>query len=1525
MLMPRTVLSSAGSASSYDNLDKMDSSSAQQKNATQGGHPSPSPRLARKKHFDSNLKRTPSPPSGRRHASPFRSDDDRQFYAAGGQNHGNRLGDASKGDLTMSGEDKGESAHFLEGVCRRRMAGGHVQVIPPHLVGVFDPTRFLPTNAHAPSETNTSGFVEKTNDTPVVRQPESAVYHLMGKLPSKLPAQQSFIRPSESYAKSLLPRVSGQPTDHSLSIHTNPSGPFASKDSGLSTGDNLANTLVPKQNAGRKTYKNEDSLAKDASPKFSDKHLFSASRKGGSNISSSSNQEQELSSVTDLFHHVLPSADSSHYGGPMFQDPARYAVTLEPKDSHLPSTKTNAFSATNHSSPSKQSSPKYAQMSSQKSSPKWESSSLSKGGKKYENASSPKTSSPKVRPRNEQTSTAKSSPKWERTSSAKSNLVSSPKSSPKLERTAAARRNLKWEAPSTTSAKASQQSPRGVSKWEPTMASKDNIIMSKTPSNATSDHLLGSFSGSRKLEKAEGLENAHVVDRARQNRAVSDAGSHNASTDSIRVHERSTSSGNGSLPKTRTDRDKRKTFSSQLQTTATSDSVFSARRKQFSSPLSTGYDRVEHQSRTGADVTVDRASRSATTTRQNVDEEKESVLTNQLRPEAGNSPSDKATLDVRNANSPRKAADDAICHSDAASDRTGTSSTSSSLLGVEKRGYAEQQRFRKSESGESDAQSRRSSTHSTEVIKVSLGEYALQELTEMDVGIMEPGLTGAAGGNVAANDNLINSKDSLKSPEAATASKCTESDIVVARTRTDEKELSACLVNAVDDNSFEVPLSKTKLSACSPQTKTFTDILESIQVVTQPCGALSASTPQETPGSTPVFGPPSICSVDFPLFDVNDEPVVNSSTQSTASDETFALAPCDTSQQAAECKTDEPVGVSDIVFIGEKSESAQKKTEQNADVVNNNLKEETLHYTETICLESLEISSPPVDDRMSLDSISSSSLVELPTKELTVDDNPPNVLTTAKEPRYSVTVAQDLSYPAVVDRAIFTVDKEICFVSGPLEPTNKGSLPGKISSQTSTISRDGEHVEYLPLKSESSPNAKGLTESAPFTFVTVSSERDSSPSYSLNPVDKVPGAFQNSASGSIQAISTVRSTSHLNLAQADHSLSREKSSPIALLTVFDSCPLSEPVNLNEPGGIFLNINNDLAEKDKVLSELDESDDTADLGGTESKVSTASLDQITQETEIFELAKTSAAYLKPEIASASSSTCSHAPLAEKSQHPTGKREPPGGLSVPNPNSQNLASAKRDFVSTPNESLPVNVNKYPDLDNLVIPSPLKSDISPVMAALDDALAVLTSVVMENKNTTADMSLRSAASSAKLKKEALKPHIEKVILNLNTDIKKPARSKSTNKEGCSSSKKRTGVSHREQFDSSSAAAAAGASHHSDPLEVTDTVRQEIQTVEKRRHQLTKEDSFNRPDSPMFHETLPLPKDSIIKRNREHCRDSSSSSDGSGSPQTSPYMTPRNLRRSKRCQDASKSGSATTPLEISGYRPFVGYVNWF
>ena len=68
----------------------------------------------------------------------------------------------------------------------------------------------------------------------------------------------------------------------------------------------------------------------------------------------------------------------------------------------------------------------------------------------------------------------------------------------------------------------------------------------------------------------------------------------------------------------------------------------------------------------------------------------------------------------------------------------------------------------------------------------------------------------------------------------------------------------------------------------------------------------------------------------------------------------------------------------------------------------------------------------------------------------------------------------------------------------------------------------------------------------------------------------------------------------------------------------------------------------------------------------------------------------------------------------------------------------------------------------------------------------------------------------------------------------------------------------------------------------------------LQNRKKLLQREDSFNRLDSPI-REPMPLPKESVIKRNRLREVGSSSASEGGPSPQRSPRVSPRVHRRKK------------------------------
>ena len=82
---------------------------------------------------------------------------------------------------------------------------------------------------------------------------------------------------------------------------------------------------------------------------------------------------------------------------------------------------------------------------------------------------------------------------------------------------------------------------------------------------------------------------------------------------------------------------------------------------------------------------------------------------------------------------------------------------------------------------------------------------------------------------------------------------------------------------------------------------------------------------------------------------------------------------------------------------------------------------------------------------------------------------------------------------------------------------------------------------------------------------------------------------------------------------------------------------------------------------------------------------------------------------------------------------------------------------------------------------------------------------------------------------------------------------------------------------------------------FDIDQLLRQEAgDMLQNRKKLLQREDSFNRPDSPI-REPMPLPKESVIKRNRLREVGSSSSSEGGPSPQRSPRVSPRVHRRKK------------------------------
>ena len=80
-----------------------------------------------------------------------------------------------------------------------------------------------------------------------------------------------------------------------------------------------------------------------------------------------------------------------------------------------------------------------------------------------------------------------------------------------------------------------------------------------------------------------------------------------------------------------------------------------------------------------------------------------------------------------------------------------------------------------------------------------------------------------------------------------------------------------------------------------------------------------------------------------------------------------------------------------------------------------------------------------------------------------------------------------------------------------------------------------------------------------------------------------------------------------------------------------------------------------------------------------------------------------------------------------------------------------------------------------------------------------------------------------------------------------------------------------------------------------------------------IAREDSFDRPDSPLFHETLPLPAESAIRRHRQRSRGrrtgassaSSSESDGAGDAQRGSNRRQQRQQKYQRRRRAASAGA--------------------
>jgi len=83
---------------------------------------------------------------------------------------------------------------------------------------------------------------------------------------------------------------------------------------------------------------------------------------------------------------------------------------------------------------------------------------------------------------------------------------------------------------------------------------------------------------------------------------------------------------------------------------------------------------------------------------------------------------------------------------------------------------------------------------------------------------------------------------------------------------------------------------------------------------------------------------------------------------------------------------------------------------------------------------------------------------------------------------------------------------------------------------------------------------------------------------------------------------------------------------------------------------------------------------------------------------------------------------------------------------------------------------------------------------------------------------------------------------------------------------------------------------------------------------HSVARSDSFDRPDSPLFHTTLPLPKDSAIRRHRlsKHKRDAASPSSSDSYPEHDDVDPPENKPSAMKSPVRSrKKSSQKTPQD--------------
>lgn len=1427
MLVPRSVLSSTGSASSYDNLDKTDSLlPAHGRDSRTGSDIGPnrvphSPANSRPYRSEKNPQCTPSPflrgGTSRTHGSPFRSDEDRQGFGPKLQLHG-----APKESRTEG--EKSEIPRFLEGVCRRRTAGGHAQVIPPHLVGVFDPSRVIPASSHVPHDATDRQHLTAAESVPTAGKTLESVHPYNSRetfgvksgqvVPVSLPSSSS------SKLSFAYPACNRKP----VKVKGGKTRPLQSDSVELSSSESENTFSFRNINCGGNQV--DSTRSKVSRAKFSARASNSIVNDGRNKAAP---QNNDLSSVNDLFHYTVTKSGAGPPLGQtekpdkcdvqtvkakaMASSKASHSSTLMQDNLKCSSSLTSKYAPKWNSSPLSVGNP----ASSPKGSPKWEPPKLIKGGLKQNQISSPKgspklqkqksspgnspkwqysplvrsgqsyetTASPKSSPKYERISTAKCSPKVERVSSAKTASLKyentcSPKSSPKVERNSMAGRNPRSETLSSNSnVKAGLQlHSQNNFKWESPKASSLETAVSRM-NDSGSHHTNVKTDG----DNAEAFKTANV-------------------TRFSQLH--SSSAGNqvtGCGTKLRSNKDKQKQAIgiSQLPSSDATDDVLSVQRKLVSPcfrDTSVGEEVAEN-----AFKSTEKQSLTEATTNQEDNHQETSAVAAHLKTDVSSE-----IFSAENSESPQKITFE---------------------VGFSTEKLVTMKDEIKTAASEHDV--------------VSSVNVQNEKKTSQDSGSVEYATGQTAG---AATLKLENSSE-------AQGDHCdsleTEHNFSHIKARFDvvpEDGPDGKLVHHSENGeSGETEGSKTR--SPFPQTKMFTEIQESIEVVTQPCGSRV--------GSASLSGVLVDASCITPVDLVSIQPIQGNEHNVPNEYSMVPLqSPLKHSKLTSESRSSENVNSSSQgKYISHVAAVVPNTTPFVADAINNNLTE----IGDDICSKSkMEVS----DAKEQTSSVSSAS-EEHCNQEVVVEAHSSTGKSEDKTNVNIVSLDAELAFPSPIEKAIFTVDKEVTFVSHSVaSPEAKSSSLTALTTKTESrpnSTQDAEKSEkpqlVVPVSSQASPPTD--------VFVTLT----------LHPLDETSSAFQK----------------HCTAASYG---SPDKTTSDKTFVIPTCQPFSPPPNI-----VY---SCQLLTADAVPIPVT-------VGKEGLAANETNLPRENVEDKFF-----------------SAKSCSES-NEQIGKDVRGRTENMGKVRSSTSITNELHDRKRDRLTTElklkieDRNCQDTTTGHPDNGNAGDASACSPDISPVMAALDDALAVLTSSVIDANPPSAEISNRIDIPVERFKQDFVKQKnfekAEKVTFKLHPEVNKVAGRSHTS--ASSLSKKKAKVSLKEC--ASPAIASPGV------VDATmDVVRQEIQTVESRRHQLVKEDSFNRPDSPMFHETLPLPKDSIIRRNREKCCESTSSSDNNGSPLTSPRLVPRSLRKCKRGHNADKSASLPASSEVPSYKTFAG-----